>query len=540
MKILIVQLLRLGDIVLSSPVIQGLRDQYPNAEIDLLIHKQFENVVGLMPKVNQCFTFDRELVQSSLGEKDRFVFEGFDRVNRLIQRLRNRHYDQIINLTHNRLSAYIVGGVACRERIGLWINDKNQALIESAWFRHLNQDDLGNESERFHFTDIYKFSAQLERPRLGIRLYETDCGRERAEHYLSSFYSKYHIVVQALTSDPKKNWGVDKFKACIEEIHASLPDSHFTILGAPSEAAVLAAAFKNKPHCSVVICDLDYAYSIILKSDLVLTGDTSIKHIASATATPIIELSIGSSDFRRTGSYSEKALILQSQENCAPCSHGSLCHREEHFCAKKILPELVSLVAVDLLRNQSAQIKNIAEEFSDQVRIYRVDITTTGTWMAIDVSAPFSELQVAGYFNKFVAKLFIQHSSREKDVFEIFGSESQRLANLLKNAFGREPEFKKILVHLENKISSVETKITSLESNFYQYHFANIDSRRTKELVEALISLGGKAEIADQLINDGSTVFVRLRKVQLALKNMRLKSEIELKLVRSLQTNMEA
>lgn len=539
MKILVVQLLRLGDIVLSSPVIQGLRDQHPDAEIDLLINKQFENVVGLLPKVNHCFTFDRELIQSALGEKDRFIFEGFDRVNQLLEKLKNRKYDRIINLTHNRLSAYLVGGIECGERVGLWVDDQNCTLIESAWFKHLDTDNIVDKNQCFHFVDIYKFAAQINRPRLGIRLHESLCGKRFADKHYSDFHSKHHVVVQALTSDPKKNWGIEKFKTVISEIHMVLPEAHFTILSAPFESAALIGAFEGACYCKVVVCDLEVAYSLVVGADLVITGDTSIKHIASATDTPILELSLGSSDFRRTGAYSEKAIIIQSEESCAPCAHRSPCHRDDHFCSKTISPELVSLVALNLLRNEGVQLKNIADEFADQAKIYRVDITTTGTWMPIDVLTSLKSTQVAGLFTKFAAKLFIQHSSREKNVFEAFGSESRAFAELLESTFGRSIMIKNLLSQLERQFSLVESQLKSIENRFYQTRLTDHDSERSKIFLLELKTLNA-GSMVDRLIHDTVPTFVRLRNIQLLLNDMKLKSEIELKLVRSLQICMEA
>ena len=545
MKILVVQLLRLGDVILSSPVLQGLRDQYPDAEIDLLINKQFENILGLLPKVDNYFTFDRELIQTSLGEKERFVFEGYDRVDSLIQELQARGYDQILNLTHNRLSAYIVGGIECRERVGLWINDNNKAFIETAWFQHLNRDNLAEASERFHYVDIYKSSAQINRPRLGISIYETADSIRNAEAYLRPFRSNRNIVIQALTSDAKKNWGVDRFRACVQDIYRSLPDCHFTILGAPSEETTLVSGFADLSYCKVLICDLAMAYSVIARSDLLITGDTSIKHLAAATKTPVIELSLGSSDFRRTGCYSEKAIIIQTQEACAPCSHFTGCHRTEHFCSRLISSELVSLVATDLIRNQSSQLKRIAEEFSDQAKIYRVDIQTTGTWTAVEVSSPFSEQQVSEIFHKFATKLYVQHCSQEQSVFEIFGSESDRLMTLLKNTFGKQ-EWKKLLSDLEKKFCLIEDRVSLLETRYYEFRKTSKDAHLANELLRDIQSLretprstAAKFQMTYS-VNDQMPAFVRLRKVQLLLQEVKLKSDIELKLIRSLQNSMEA
>ncbi len=548
MKILVVQLLRLGDVILSSPVIQGLRDQYPNAQIDILINKQFEGVAKLLPKIDHCYTFDRQEIQSSLGEKEKFVFEGFNRVEALLRELRVHDYDQIINLTHNRLSAYLVGALECRERVGLWIDNQNKALIESAWFHHLNKDDLVEASERFHFVDIYKAAAQIDRPRLGISIKENRDSQKRAESFLRSLGIGPNIVVQPLTSDIKKNWSIQSFRNCIESIQKSIPDAHFTILGAPSEERTLLTGFVDLKHCQVLICDLDVAYSVIARSDLLITGDTSIKHLAAGTKTPIVELSLGSSDFRKTGCYSENAIIVQSQESCAPCSHLTDCHRTEHFCSQLISPELISLIAADRLRTASSQLKKIATEFANEAKIYKVDIQTTGTWIATDVLTPFASEEVESLFQKFVAKLYNQHLSQDQDIFEIFGSESGRFTSLLKHIFGNRSgaEWKILLAVLERKFCSKEEQVFSLENRFYEFQQTDKNPLIANELMKSFLAFKEGPRVRTQkfqmnhAMSEQTPIFVRLRKLQLVLQEVKLKSDIEIKLIRSLQNIMEA
>jgi ADP-heptose:LPS heptosyltransferase len=547
-KILVVQLLRLGDIVLSTPVIKGLRELFPDAQIDFLMNKQFEGIVPLLPPIDQVHFFERELIQTALGESNRFVFEAFDRIENLIDQLKFKEYDRVINLTHNKLSAYLVGALRSSEKVGLWMDDLDQPVIHSPWFQHLNSDDQGDDSECFHLVDIYKAASGIKPSRIGLTLIEN----EKAKQWVDlKFGLKKIIAVQALTSDPKKNWGVQKYRAAIEMIAEALPQYHFVILGAPFEEKVLRETFDDLESAEVFICDLDVAYSVIKKSEFVITGDTSIKHLAAAAKVRCLEISIGSSDIKKTGLYSELGIIIQSKEECSPCPHFSPCHQSDHFCARRISPEIVSVVIVDSIRNHSMHLKQIAEEFSDQVEIFKPDIMTTGYWSAIPVGISFSESQVATFYHRFAAKLFIEHRSGKKNIFEVFGSESERLATLLKNTFrdAQAKDWKVLLNDLESKSRSLDARLVSLENHFYQYRLADKDSAKSKELLQALLSLRERARLSpalliqkdqlDRIIDDETPVFVRLRKVQQVIHEMKLKSEIELKLIRSLQTQLE-
>ena len=61
MKLLVVSLLRLGDIIQQKPLLEGLRRQFPQARIHLLINRQFSQVSQLLGNtVDQYIYFDRE------------------------------------------------------------------------------------------------------------------------------------------------------------------------------------------------------------------------------------------------------------------------------------------------------------------------------------------------------------------------------------------------------------------------------------------------------------------------------------------------
>ena len=81
MKVLAVNLLRLGDILLFAPVLKGLKQQDKNTELHVLINKQFQFVESLMPWVDKFILLDRNEMQKGLGEVNRNIFEPLDRLN---------------------------------------------------------------------------------------------------------------------------------------------------------------------------------------------------------------------------------------------------------------------------------------------------------------------------------------------------------------------------------------------------------------------------------------------------------------------------
>ena len=63
-KILIIRLDRIGDVLLSTPVIKALRDAYPESHIAMMVRPYARDIVEGNPYLNEVIVYDK-----SGGEK---------------------------------------------------------------------------------------------------------------------------------------------------------------------------------------------------------------------------------------------------------------------------------------------------------------------------------------------------------------------------------------------------------------------------------------------------------------------------------------
>src|SRR5438105_2536317 len=99
MKILVVQLRRIGDIILSTPVLPYLRKAFPEAEIDYLCEPMGVEVLTGNPYLSKIVTYDRK------------------RPFREIRKIRNRRYDVVIDFLNNPRTALLVALSGAKTRV---------------------------------------------------------------------------------------------------------------------------------------------------------------------------------------------------------------------------------------------------------------------------------------------------------------------------------------------------------------------------------------------------------------------------------------
>lgn len=378
MKILVLSLLRLGDVVMTTPTFSGIREKYPDAELHVLMNQQFKSVEPLIPFVDEFKYFDRNQLQKGLGEANRNIFDSFERLSLLINELNAEKYDLVINLTHNYLSAWLMGLIESQSgKIGLEFDEFKKTHLNSTWFEFFNQHSQKYSPALFHFSDVYYYGSQLPTKYHPFTLQETERGKKEALPYQADQY----IVVQPLTSTDDKNWGLDKFSEALEHFNRFFPSCKIVLLGAPFEKdQLMELSMRLNSSCTthqVALLSLEGALSLVKKASLLLTLDTSIKHFASAVGTKILELVIGVSNFFETGAYGNGHVIVRSQKFCEQKNKPG-----QKYYAKDIPPALIAIVMRAFLENDQFQLGLLASEWQQEVSIFRTKIDESGLWQA--------------------------------------------------------------------------------------------------------------------------------------------------------------
>lgn len=353
MKILVISLLRLGDILLHAELVRSLKAQYPKAEIHFLINKQFQSVQSILPAVSQWHLLDRQFLQQVLVEQHQSPLAAFDNLKNTIDSLNAEKFDLLLNATHNLFSVRLTDLIEAKEKRGAVFHNGKKVAFSSSWLNYFNDHYSELNGSRFHYVEL------LHRA-LGIEMLNPQNAEIRTEG---------PIYLQVLTADVKKNWGLDNFKQ-VKKSLAEKFSNEIKVICSPDEKDQVLQAFSND---EIITPSLEEARELFKSARLLVTGDTSIQHLAASVACPTFSVFIGSADVRKTSPWVLGSAMIAAKANCYPCRASQPCSQKVHVCAQEISAEVVSEQVIAYLKDSYFDLTKESSLFEQAVWRFHLD-----------------------------------------------------------------------------------------------------------------------------------------------------------------------
>jgi len=272
-RILLIRLERIGDVLVSIPVMRALRRRYPDARIDLLVSRA-NRAAGdaVAPFVTRVWCYEKT-VGSAL---------------RLLRELRRNRYDVIVDLVdHPSTTAQLViRWCSPRAAVGLlhW---------ESGLYTHaaptLDRATV-HPVERFAQLLLpFGIDPAVEPLDLEYRLAASDV--ERARTLLGPRTRPLRFGINLSARKPERYWGRSNYIEFIRRVSARDPRFAVSVCGTPQDAAEVrhvaeATGAQPVPACTSLH---DFA-AVIHEFDMLLTPDTAVVHLAAAWKVPTVAL----------------------------------------------------------------------------------------------------------------------------------------------------------------------------------------------------------------------------------------------------------
>ncbi len=300
-KILIIKPRGIGDVVLSTIVLDNLKYEFPSAKIDYLTEKPSNQFLELLPQIDNVIV----LKKSTFSEK----------LNTL-RKIRKHKYDLVLDFYSNPFTAQLTFLSKAKYRAGFPYRGRKYAY------------NLFGEEERakYHsailhlkFIEKLGIKSDLKNIYFGI----DNKAREKSDFFFFNNFSKSDKVVAVSPSggwDSKKA-PPEKFAEFADAIAKSL-NAKILIMWGPDDkedAELITTKMKTKGIIAPPTSIIEMA-AFLEKSDAVLANDSGPMHISAAIGTPTLGL-FGPTAPEFQGPFGEKNdyVILDDLE-CIKCN----------------------------------------------------------------------------------------------------------------------------------------------------------------------------------------------------------------------------
>ena len=326
MNILVVGPSWVGDTVLSQPLLQLLKRQHPDAQIDYLAPPWTLPLLARMPEV-------RHGIANPFGHGAlRFVER-----RRLGLELRAGGYDLALVLPNSWKSALIPWFAGIPQRRG-FRGEARWGLLND--LRRLDEEALPQMAQRFAALALPQ-AATLPQPLPRPALQSSAAARSTLLARLGLQPERPAVAFcPGAEYGPAKRWP----EAHYAELARRLAARGFAVwlVGSPKDHAVAETIAAQSAGACRNLCgrtDIAEAVDLLAAARLVVTNDSGLMHVAAAVGTPLIAL-YGSSSPRFTPPLHPDASILSLGLGCSPCFKRE-CPLGHLKCLADLAPERV-------------------------------------------------------------------------------------------------------------------------------------------------------------------------------------------------------
>lgn len=311
----------MGDVILSTGLLESIHKAYPDVQIDILIKQGYESLFEGHPFIRWVYVWDKKA-------------KKYKNLLALLFTIRNNRYDWVVNL--QRFASTGLLTAFSRAEVSSGFNKNPFSVFFTHRIRHTIKRGDVHEIQR-NFRLIAAMSGvELSNP----RLYPTVQSYARLLQYKTQAY----ICVAPASLWYTKQYPVGKW---IEFINAISPDFFVYLLGSTQEVSLCDEIARQSTRINVMnlagkLSLLDVA-ALMRDAIMNYVNDSAPMHLASSVNAPTTAVFCSTIPAFGFGPLSDVSYIIQNKEAllCRPCGlHGHMACPEKHFdCANGIRKE---------------------------------------------------------------------------------------------------------------------------------------------------------------------------------------------------------
>ncbi len=305
---------RVSEAVLATPAVRTIRENFPEAELTLLVSPRVHDIFQFSPRVDRLLVYEKE------GEH-----RGLRGMLQLVRELRQQQFAIVFFIGGGwkgplitRLARIPVRAGYLSEGRGLLLTHgvhKTLEAVKKHEVDHYQRIMLGlGLRPSNNALELFLFGDQIDAIKARVR---TMADFEMGNQPLIGF-------IPGATYFPSKRWPVENY-AQLAQLICRDPRARIILFGSKAERAtctkIIAQSGAAAPRMLNMAGSARLIETIALlgECDVLVSSDSGLMHAAAALHVPIVAL-FGATDPRVTGPYSDNAVILHQPVFCSPCN----------------------------------------------------------------------------------------------------------------------------------------------------------------------------------------------------------------------------
>lgn len=329
-KILCIKPRGIGDIVLSTIVLENLKDHFPSADIHYLTEEFAKLSVANNLLVSKVITY----------RKSEIIFC-------VVKKIRKEKYDLVFDFWSNPKTAQITFLSGAKYRVGFGYRGRKYAYNVIAD----SGRGMGHSAEH-NLELLNAISVPINSRNIHFDISESE--KTKAKKYFDEVFKPKEMIIGIVPSGgwSSKRCDPDKWIEFCEKIYSKFRNK-FLILWGPGDENDATQIYYSLKAVSVLAPQTDVAEmaGLISKCNLIIANDSGPMHIAAALNVPTIGI-FGPTDPKKHGPYSLNSdYIIKDDLHCIVCNKLVCPYNQE--CMKELSSDLI-LQKVEKLLNEKS------------------------------------------------------------------------------------------------------------------------------------------------------------------------------------------
>ncbi|MEC9205980.1 MAG: lipopolysaccharide heptosyltransferase II [Pseudomonadota bacterium] len=330
-KVLIIAPSWIGDLIIAHSLFKELKLKDKNVIIDLVIRSYLKPIADMMPEINKKHILD--IPHGSLGLLDRYY---------LSRKIKLEKYNQAFILTNSFKAAIIPWLAKIPIRVG-YVGEMRYGVINKIHKEKRFEKSMVNRFLKLN-ESIYQESIA---PKLSLN-------KEKLQKIINKFGIEKNNKIIVLCPEAEygeaKRWPIEKW--CELAITFSKKNYKVYFLGKHehTKSYINKKIIKSPNIISLITkTSVEEAIYLLASSNLVVTNDSGLMHVAASVGTKIVAI-FGSSSPQYTAPLLKERdhKIMYSNLSCSPCFKRT-CPLKHLNCLTSISSEEVATKASHLL-----------------------------------------------------------------------------------------------------------------------------------------------------------------------------------------------